>query len=865
MRPRPDPSSLPRSTLRTLVLGVAASAGALAPAATLTWQNNATSSTWSFAGNWGGTAPTDGDDLVFSSASGALAFQPSANDLVDLRLRSLAFLNSTFNSAITLGGERILLDGTLGATNTLSTANTAFGRTVTIGNQLELVGTQTWTTANNANSRFILNGSITGDATVTLTGRAGSAPEIPQNRNTNFNFSVAVGETNTGFTGVVVISSQVLFSGSDAAYFSGAEAVHVIGLGQVTFDYSLTNAPLANLRLAYGADLLVSGSSGSVASLDIGVVFSGTGANLVLDNYQTLQTDRFGNSQTLALDGFGLHLIGNSSTTGSTLNAETIGAITFAGGSRINITPRSASSSKIALLADSLTASAPSATIALNTTHWDDGNGLFLSQAPTLTHGILDPGVIVTNTSDFTTLRTVSTGPYAGRHQTIAFSGYTTYANPTTWAPASSTEISRITFDSAATGDASLTADTEVYALKLEALSLSTTRGLDLAGHTLTIGGGGLIMTRSGSTSAVIHGTTAGSELAFGASTAKVYVVSNALNNFASISAPISGTGGLVKSGPGGLELLGVNTFTGGVYIHEGTLRLGAADSLNQQVVTVGPAGVFAVLSTPTTNILAGLAGSGEVRNSQILRIDAATGQTHTFSGNLYNGGGTLSLEKSGDGTQIFSGTRAADANGSTSTGFTEVYAGTLVVDGDWSATTGDFDAYFGTTLSGGGAIGGTAFVEGTLAPGYQSTRGDLRFLGDLTLTNDTALELDLDSGATRGTTYDAITVGGLLGLDGSLFLNLTSAAAAATQSYQIYDFGSLAGQFDQVTITGAFSTQLTRFDEVWTGESGGHSFSFDSSIGQVVIAPVPEPATCAALACFGSLAFACLRRRPRA
>jgi fibronectin-binding autotransporter adhesin len=58
---------------------------------------------------------------------------------------------------------------------------------------------------------------------------------------------------------------------------------------------------------------------------------------------------------------------------------------------------------------------------------------------------------------------------------------------------------------------------------------------------------------------------------------AKVKVVSG---GSADISAPIAGTSGLTMSGPGTLTLSGANTFTGGLTVSAGTLRLGVDNVL---------------------------------------------------------------------------------------------------------------------------------------------------------------------------------------------------------------------------------------------------------------------------------------------
>ncbi|HUJ14362.1 MAG TPA: hypothetical protein VL284_11285 [Thermoanaerobaculia bacterium] len=142
-------------------------------AATRTWTGT-TNGNWTTASNWGGTAPTLGDDLVFP-ASGAN--QTTTNDF------PAAFL---FNSitlsggAYTLGGDAITLGPggvttsggtaqtislpiTLNTSQTwqFSTANTQFGPIDLAGAALTIAGA--------SSSQILILGPVSGSGSITLT------------------------------------------------------------------------------------------------------------------------------------------------------------------------------------------------------------------------------------------------------------------------------------------------------------------------------------------------------------------------------------------------------------------------------------------------------------------------------------------------------------------------------------------------------------------------------------------------------------------------------------------------------------------------------------------------------------------------
>ena len=154
------------------------------------------------------------------------------------------------------------------------------------------------------------------------------------------------------------------------------------------------------------------------------------------------------------------------------------------------------------------------------------------------------------------------------------------------------------------------------------------------------------------------------------------------------------------------------NTWTGDMTINASAIfqpghaaTLGASNSL-----TVN--GTLQLNNVPQT--IDGLSGTGTVRNvigANTLTLGAG-GSGGSFSGVIQNGSGTLTLVKTGAGTQILSGDN-------TYTGTTTVAAGTLLVNGT-HATSGLINVSAGATFGGSGSVGLV-----TLADGAFFTPGD--------------------------------------------------------------------------------------------------------------------------------------------
>ena len=140
-------------------------------------------------------------------------------------------------------------------------------------------------------------------------------------------------------------------------------------------------------------------------------------------------------------------------------------------------------------------------------------------------------------------------------------------------------------------------------------------------------------------------------------------------------SGSMSGGGGLIKTGTGGLALFGGNSYAGPTTVSAGTLQLANLNALPNSTVTVNAANGLAFAPGTTATTIGGLAGNGgfalaSAGGSPVILSLGGNGGATTYSGIMSGGGGLVMT-----GT----GTFALTAN-NTYTGGTTVNGGTLAL-----------------------------------------------------------------------------------------------------------------------------------------------------------------------------------------
>lgn len=381
------------------------------------------------------------------------------------------------------------------------------------------------------------------------------------------------------------------------------------------------------------------------------------------------------------------------------------------------------------------------------------------------------------------------------------------------------------------------------------------------------------------------------------------------------------------STGGGVVSLSGANTFTGGVNVSNGTLRLGNNAALG------GSAGAVVVSSGGTldlngravanTNALTlsgtGVSSGGALSNGSSTSAsyaglvtlggsasivagsgDITLGNAGTITGSGFNltvGGARnttiASVIGTGSGglTKQNSGVLTLNA-ANTFTGLTTISAGTLAL-GSSGSLAGDVNlgtsasrgtlnltaksAYaFGTgqTLSGDGTVnigaGNTVTLNGAFSPGNSaglvSVTGNLALGNAATLGNATGAITTMElagSGGVGGVDFDQVAVSGQLTFGGTL-------AIIAAGGYNINQTGSyqlftFGGRSGAWDFVTVGGTMLNNSGGVWTGDASGFSYTFTESLGDLVVSAIPEPGAFALLGGFSAFGFAGLRRRRRA
>lgn len=343
-----------------------------------------------------------------------------------------------------------------------------------------------------------------------------------------------------------------------------------------------------------------------------------------------------------------------------------------------------------------------------------------------------------------------------------------------------------------------------------------------------------------------------------------------------------AGAASLTKTGTGTLLLnpgSNANSFSGGVFINDGVLQLGATQSLGSSsvpnIITFGAASTGTLRLNGQSTLIAGLKTNATVgtpivenANATAATLTVNSAFADTYAGVIQNGtgAGALSIVKENANTLTLSG-----AN--TYTGTTTINSGTLLINGTHTGA-GAYSVSSSGTLGGTGSLSGAVTVSagGTISPGSSIeslATGSNTWNGGGALTFE--FSTDGSTGA-AGSQWDLLAITGNLDLSGAsvgnkFILNLVTMANATNPGILgTWDADANHTWAGFVTTTtafvgfdaGSFSFNTAGFQNTL---NGSFSVAINGSNLDLNYTAVPEPSTWALLA-FSLTTVMVLRRR---
>ncbi len=257
------------------------------------------------------------------------------------------------------------------------------------------------------------------------------------------------------------------------------------------------------------------------------------------------------------------------------------------------------------------------------------------------------------------------------------------------------------------------------------------------------------------------NGGATGSVIADIANNGELHVARSGETLFTNL---ISGSGKLVHHGPGSLQLVSTNTFTGTTSITGGSIALFNGQALQSSTLSYMNGGGTLDFDLNFAATLGGLEGDKDLvlMNSDLTPLPVAltiggNGQATTYDGNLSGDG---SFTKTGPGVTILGGTHtytgATTVNGGAATGALEldfgssITAGALTVTGDsrFSIFEGSYSTAALSNISNGGSTtatfelfsGAATFSGGLNATGNGNNRYLISVAGGTLNTTDLTL-----------------------------------------------------------------------------------------------------------------------------
>ena len=290
-----------------------------------------------------------------------------------------------------------------------------------------------------------------------------------------------------------------------------------------------------------------------------------------------------------------------------------------------------------------------------------------------------------------------------------------------------------------------------------------------------------LVNNPGGNTVNILEGNVSPASVTFNNSTVGYTLTSTAVTPFG-----IAGGTSLVKSGTGLLTINNPNSFTGGVVINAGVVKLANASAIGTgNTLTFGASaaagtklqlfGNNATVTGLSTNAVPGspVVENGHATTDTVITVNLASG-TNTFAGALQNGAAArLGLAKQGAGTLILTGANTADGGNAVSAGRLQIGSGGTagILAGDTSiagAAVLDFNRSDASAYAGGVTGAGTFSVEGG---GTLSITGNVAHSGGTVIAAATTLQI-----GNGGATGD-LSGAGTIADNGTLAFNRTGSA----------------------------------------------------------------------------------------
>jgi fibronectin-binding autotransporter adhesin len=800
---------------------------------------------------------------------------------------------NTFTGALAVqnGIVSTAVVGNAGADSPLGTGGTvSLGATTTAGTLLytgagetsdkviALAGTTGGATLQNDGTGALVltaNPTVTGTGIKTLTfaGTNTGANEF-QGVIANGASATAVAKSGTGswelsgantYTGATTLSAGTLVAGNNAAFGTGTLTLAGGTLRADDTARTLANAVSVTASYAIGgtADLTLSGNI-NLGTTQRTATVSNTGV--------TTFSGVLSNTAGLAKAGTGTLVLSGANTYSGTT---TLSAGTLVAGSNSALGTSTLSLSGGTLQAGGGPRTLTNAvTVAANYTVGGTENltlsgnmnlGTTTRTATVINSGITTFGGVLSNTAGLTK---AGTG-------TLVLSGANTFTGPTTvnagilrLGAAGALPNVAVTV-SGSTAGVTATLDLEGRNATVASLTLggaTTTSGaaVETDAGTLTLGGN---VTYSATGNPL--GATVAGQLALGAATRTFNVgdSTTAATDLA-VSAVVSGTGGLTKTGAGRLALTGANTYTGQTLVQGGVLEITSLGNVGAGASSLGNPGSAAV----------GTIGIGTGTTAATLRY-GGTGHTSDRVVDLAGTTGGATLDASGTGALVLSSALTATGAGAKTLTLTGTSGDANEVQGaipNSSSATSLLKSGSGTwVLSGANTFTGAVTVgNGTLRiasssslPNVAVTVASTVAAGTATLDLNgfnaaaTALSLGGGTGASALSAAHVATGAGTLTLGGNVTFTATGnplgstisgnvALGAATRTFTVNDSTSAATDLAVSAVLSSTGGGLTKAGTGTLALTGANTFTGATAVqaGTLVVDTLADLSAASAL-----------------